>query len=308
MMSVPSWQKEHIDMAPLTWRATALDYVSLTKPRIIVLLLVPTLAAMLIAARQTTPTQPLLYLIVVTLVGGALSSGGAGAINQVMDRDIDEIMQRTRERPIPGGRITPGHALAFGLVLSLAAAILLWVAVNPLSAILACSGNLFYVIIYTKWLKRSTPQNIVIGGAAGAVPPLVGWAAVTGGLSWAAVLLFAIIFCWTPPHFWALSLYSREDYRKAGVPMLPVVAGREHTCRAILFYTCVLLACTLLLYLTHAMGMIYLLASSVLGGWFVLLAYRLMNNHKLARPVFRYSLVYLALLYGAMVIDRLLPL
>jgi protoheme IX farnesyltransferase len=281
------------------------DYVMLMKPRIILLLLVTTLAAMLIAAREVSPPQPLWYLALVTLLGGTLSSGGAGALNQYLDRDIDQLMQRTRRRPVPSGRIAPMHALIFGMVLSVAAVVLLWFAVNPLSALLACAGNLFYVIVYTGWLKRATPQNIVIGGAAGAVPPLVGWAAVTGSLSWAAILLFGIVFCWTPPHFWALSLYSREDYRRAGVPMLPVVVGPERTSRAILFYTCMLVACTLLLYLTHAMGHIYLVAAVLLGGWFVWLAVRLLGNRRLARPMFLYSLAYLALLYAAMVLDRL---
>jgi protoheme IX farnesyltransferase len=278
------------------------DYMSLTKPAIIVLLLVTTVGAMLLAAGGLPPLKLLLF----TLLGGALSSGGANAINCYIDRDIDKIMARTRHRPVPAGRIPPVHALAFGVALGALSFVILAVFVNLLAAVLALSGLLFYVFVYTRWLKRSTPSNIVIGGAAGAVPPLVGWAAVTGEVSLPAIFLFLVIFYWTPPHFWSLALLIKREYAQARVPMLPVVRGDEETRRQILLYTLLLLAITLALFAFRMMGPFYLLAALGLGGWFVYLALRLWREGTdlAARRVYLYSLLYLALLFGAMVLDQ----
>ncbi len=278
------------------------DYISLTKPAIIVLLLVTTVGAMILAAGGLPPLKLLLF----TLLGGALSSGGANAINCYIDRDIDKIMVRTRHRPIPAGRIPPSHALAFGVALGVLSFVILAVCVNLLAAVLALSGLLFYVFVYTRWLKRRTPSNIVIGGAAGAVPPLVGWAAVTGEISLLAIFLFLVVFYWTPPHFWALSLLIKREYAQAKVPMLPVVRGDEETRRQILLYTLLLLAITLALFAFRMMGPFYLLAALALGGWFAYLALRLWREGTplAARRVYLYSLLYLALLFGAMVLDQ----
>ena len=277
------------------------DYRVLTKPGVMVLLLVTTLCAMLVAAQGV----PSLWTLFWTLVGGALASGGAGAINHYVDRDIDAIMTRTRRRPLPAGRVAPEYALLFGIVLSVLAVYVLTAFVNPVAAVLSLSGNLFYVFVYTIWLKRTTPQNIVIGGAAGAVPPLVGWAAVTGQVSVPALLMFLLVFAWTPPHFWALALYKRGDYAAAGVPMLPAVRGEEETRRQILAYTVAMVLASLLFYPLGVLGVPYLVAAMVLGARFLWLVARLYRERsdQLAKRVFLYSMQYLGLLFAAMVID-----
>jgi protoheme IX farnesyltransferase len=286
--------------------ARVLDYVALTKPRIMILLLVTTLAAMLIAA----PGQVSPWIIVVTLIGGALASGSASAINQVLERDIDAVMARTRRRPVAAGRVAPPSAFAFATLLAFAAFALLSVFVNLLTAVLAIAGLVFYVLVYTVWLKRITPQNIVIGGAAGAVPPLVGWAAATGRIELPAAVLFLIVFFWTPPHFWALSLYRREDYARAGVPMLPVVAGEETTRRQILMYSAVLVLVSLFLHPVAGLGVLYIAVAGVSGAVFLALAVRVWmeKTPKSAVRLFGYSVLYLGILFGAMVLDRLLGL
>lgn len=277
------------------------DYLVLTKPGVMVLLLVTTLCAMLVAAQGV----PSLWTLFWTLVGGALASGGAGAINHYVDRDIDAIMTRTRRRPLPAGRVAPEYALLFGIVLSVLAVYVLTAFVNPVAAVLSLSGNLFYVFVYTIWLKRTTPQNIVIGGAAGAVPPLVGWAAVTGQVSVPALLMFLVVFAWTPPHFWALALYKRGDYAAAGVPMLPAVRGEEETRRQILAYTVAMVLASLLFYPLGVLGVAYLVAAMVLGARFLWLVARLYRERsdQLAKRVFLYSMQYLGLLFAAMVLD-----
>jgi len=279
-------------------------YVALTKPRIITLLLVTAFASMLIAA----PGRVSPWVIVFTLAGGAASAGAANAINQVLERDIDAVMSRTRRRPIPSGRVEAPYALAFAVLLATVAFVELAVLVNLASAILALLALGIYVLVYTIWLKRSTPQNIVIGGAAGAMPPLVGWAAATGRVELPALILFLIVFLWTPPHFWALALYRREEYARAGVPMLPVVAGEESTRRQILLYTVLLVGATLLLQPFGAMGRLYGASALVLGALFVALALQLWRerSRRSAVRLFGYSVAYLALLFAAMVADRLL--
>ncbi len=284
------------------WRQVVADYVALTKPKIISLLLVTTLGAMMIADKGF----PSPWIVIWTLIGGALASGGAGAVNHFIDRDIDKKMGRTKGRPVVAGRIAPWQALAFGIVLEVLSFALLAGTVNLLSAVLALGGYLFYVIIYTLWLKRITPQNIVIGGAAGAFPPLVGWAAATGSLSLGALVLFAIVFFWTPPHFWALALLIRGDYERANVPMLPVVRGAEETRKQIMIYTVIMIATTLLPLATKTSGAVYLVLALALGGKFLYDAILLMREQtqRAARRLYLYSLLYLALLFLAMVIDH----
>jgi heme o synthase len=284
------------------WRRVVADYVALTKPKIISLLLVTTFGAMMIAGEGF----PSPWIVLCTLIGGALASGGAGAVNHFIDRDIDTKMGRTKGRTSATGGSVPWRALAFGIALEVASFALLAVAVNLLSALLALGGYLFYVIVYTLWLKRTTPQNIVIGGAAGAFPPLVGWAAVTGDLSAGALVLFAIVFFWTPPHFWALALLIRGDYARANVPMLPVVRGVEETRRQILVYTVIMIATTLLLVVTRTSGPVYLALALGLGAWFLRDAIALLREgtQRAARRLYLYSLLYLALLFVAMVIDH----
>jgi heme o synthase len=284
-------------------RDVVLDYISLAKPRIIALLLITALGGMMIARRGWPSTG----LVILTLLGGALAAAGAGAINCWIDRDIDGSMQRTRRRPLPDGRIAPSHALIFGIALGVGAFVLLAFWVNVLAATLAISGLLFYVFVYTIWLKRSTTQNIVIGGAAGAVPPLVGWAAVTNGLDLTAIYLFAVIFLWTPPHFWALALRLRQDYARAGVPMLPVVRGEGAARRQILIYTIVLVAATVLIAISGALGQIYLAGAVILGGGFIALAIANLRSRRQrwSRWLFDYSIAYLALLFALMVADRM---
>jgi heme o synthase len=282
-------------------------YIGLTKPRVIPLLLVPTLAAMLMAAMAHPGPYALLPLMLLTALGGALATGGAHAINHYFDRDIDARMRRTRSRPVVTGRIAPRRALAFGLALTALAGVQLSLTVNLAAALLALAGNLFYVFVYTIWLKRSSVQNIVIGGAAGAVPPLVGWAAVTGRVDPPALLLFAIIFLWTPAHFWALALVRQADYRAAGIPMLPVVRGAAATCRQIVWYATLLAAVSLLLTPAGALGGLYLAGALALGGVFVVKAAQLARDYSTARAwrLFKFSNSYLALLYALMVADRM---
>ena len=287
-------------------RQTITNYVDLMKPHVTVLLLGVTAAAMAIAKQGLPP----LVLVISTLLGGAMAAGSAYCINCYIDRDIDQIMGRTQRRSLPSGRVEPQRALVFGIFLGVGAFIILTAFVNLLSAVLACSGILFYVFVYTMWLKRSTVQNIVIGGAAGAVPVLVGWAAITNNLSLPAIWLFAIIFFWTPPHFWALSLLIQKDYEKAGIPMLPVVKGEAETRRQILLYSLLLLALTLMLFVMGIMGYFYLAGAVILGGGLVYLAIRLWRDQskKWARTLFWYSNMYLAAIFAIMVLDRVIHL
>lgn len=283
-----------------SWR----DYVALVKPGILRLLLILTFCSMLVAQRG----MPDVLLVVWTLLGMGMMSGSANAINMVYDRDIDAVMLRTQKRPLPSGKMAARYALGFAVGLGVAAFALLALLVNPLTAVVALGGHLFYVFIYTMWLKRSTPQNIVIGGAAGAVPPLVGWAAVHGELSVAAWIMFTIVFLWTPPHFWALSLYKRGDYARAGVPMLPVVRGARHTKLQMVWYTLLLVPVTVLLALGGALGWLYGLAATVLGAIFLGLSVKVLLSRGDYWPkrMFAYSILYLALLFGAMSADSLL--
>jgi protoheme IX farnesyltransferase len=281
------------------WRQVVADYVALTKPKVQSLLLLTTVCTMEIAG------DPSAGLIALTVVGGYLSAGGAGAVNHWYDRDIDALMPRTANRPVPAGRVSPRAALVYGVVLALASFVLLTATVNLLAASLAFSGFLGYVFVYTVWLKRRTPQNIVIGGAAGAVPPLVGWAAVTGGLGGMPLYLFAIVFFWTPPHFWALSLLMKKEYERVGVPMLPVVRGERETRKQILLYAVLLWAVTQLPFCAGGLGTIYLVSSLVLGGLFIggaIVLYRRADRRSALR-LYLFSLAYLALLFGAMVLD-----
>jgi heme o synthase len=278
------------------------DYLALTKPRIIALLLVTTVATMFAA----DPSGPALATVLWTMLGGYLAAGGAGAINHYLDRDRDARMARTRGRPLVAGRIEPLHGLTFGVALGALATVQLAVTVNVLAAALALCGLLGYVFVYTIWLKPLTPQNIVIGGAAGAMPPLVGWAAATGELAPEALYPFGIVFLWTPPHFWALSLLIKDDYARTGVPMLPVVRGEAATRRQILAYTLVLVAFTLLPVATGFLGAVYAVAATVLGGGFAALAVRLLRtpSRRAALRLYLSSLAYLALLFCAMAVDR----
>ena len=275
------------------------DYVALTKPKVQLLLLLTTVTTMYVAG------DPSIGLVALTVLGGYLSAGGAGAVNHFYDRDIDAAMARTADRPVPSGRVAPGAALAFGVVLAALSFALLSLTVNLLAASLALSGFLGYVFVYTVWLKRRTPQNIVIGGAAGAVPPLVGWAAVTGGLGGVPLYLFAIVFFWTPPHFWALSLLMKEEYAKVRVPMLPVVRGEAETRKQILLYSVLLYAVTQLPFCAGGFGVTYLVASLALGGLFIAGAVALQRNpsRRTALRLYLFSLAYLALLFCAMVVD-----
>ena len=279
-------------------------YVALTKPRIIELLLVTTVPTMIVAARGLPPA----WLVLVTLVGGTLAAGGANAINMYVDRDIDRIMKRTQNRPLVTGEIEPSHALVFAIALEVLAFALLWAAVNLLSAVLAVSATLFYVFVYTMWLKRTSTSNIVIGGAAGAVPVLVGWSAVTGSLGLAPFVLFAIIFVWTPPHFWALAIRYREDYAAAEVPMLPAVASMEEVCRQIELYTVALVAASVMFSPVAHMGLLYLASAVVLGGMFLRHAFQLRRDPtpKRAMRLFGWSITYVTLLFSAMALDQLL--
>jgi heme o synthase len=280
-----------------SWR----DYATLTKPRIMVLLLVTAGGGLVLGAGGLPPAG----LALATLGGLALACGGASALNHVLDRDIDATMRRTARRPVAAGRVPPERALEFGLALSALSYVVLTSFVNVLAALLAVAGNLFYVLVYTRWLKRSTPQNIVIGGAAGAVPPLVGWAAATGNLTFTALTLFLIVFFWTPPHFWALALLIKRDYAEAGIPMLPVVRGERETARAIVQYSLILVGVTFLPLLGQTLGLLYLVSAAALGAAFVGLAVALQRETTPAHAgrLFSYSLAYLALLFVAMAVD-----
>ena len=284
-------------------RVFARDLIALTKPRIISLLLVTTIAPMFVAG---TPSWA---LVLVVFVGGYLMAGGANAVNMYLDRDIDDRMARTRLRPIPSGRLAVREVLVFGILLATTATYLLAHFANVLTAALALAGFYFYVFVYTRWLKRSTPQNIVIGGAAGAFPPLVGWAAVTGRVDLLAVYLFLIIFYWTPPHFWALALLKQRDYDRAGVPMAPLVWGERETIRQMLWYTGILVPLTLLPVAFGALGALYLAGALLLNGAFVLGVIRVARGRQwipAAWSLYKFSLLYLALLFGFMVADRVL--
>jgi protoheme IX farnesyltransferase len=281
-----------------SWR----DYVTLTKPRIMTLLLLTGICGMFVGARGVPPLGDLLAMT----IGLALACGGASALNHVLDRDIDALMgERTRARPVTSGRVPPSYALEFGLALSAFSFVLLAGLVNVLTATLALVGNLFYVLVYTRWLKRSTPQNIVIGGAAGAVPPLVGWAAATGNLTVPALLLFAIVFFWTPPHFWALALLIKRDYAAAGIPMLPVVRGERETVRQIVLYSFVLVGVTAVPFVWGTLGLFYLVAALVLGAGFIWLAVALARRTtpRRAALLFHSSLLYLALIFVFAAVD-----
>jgi protoheme IX farnesyltransferase len=287
-------------IASASWR----DYVTLTKPRIMSLLLLTGAAGMFVGARGVPP----LSTFAVTMVGLALACGGASALNHVLDRDVDRLMRRTGHRPVAEERVAPARALEFGLALSAFSFVLLASRVNVLTALLALVGNLFYVLVYTRWLKRSTPQNIVIGGAAGAVPPLVGWAAATGNLTVPALFLFLVVFFWTPPHFWALALVIKRDYAAARIPMLPVVRGDRETARQIVWYSLVLVGVTLLPFAWHTAGVLYLAVALLLGALFLRLAWRLRRETTTARAgvLFKFSLLYLALLFVALAVDPLI--
>ncbi|MDQ3434217.1 MAG: heme o synthase [Actinomycetota bacterium] len=280
-------------------RQIASDYLELTKPKVQSLLIFTTVTTMYVAG------DPPIGLVLLTCLGGYLSAGGAGAVNHFYDRDIDAGMARTANRPVPSGRVPPIAALTYGIVLAALSLLVLSIGVNPLAAALSFSGFLGYVLVYTVWLKRTTPQNIVIGGAAGAVPPLVGWAATTGSLSWTALYLFAIVFYWTPPHFWALSLLMKDEYAKAGVPMMPVVRGERETRKQILLYSLLLYAVTQLPFCAGGFGGIYLASSVTLGAVFIFGAVRLYRraDRRSALWLYLYSLAYLALLFAAMVAD-----
>ena len=279
------------------------DYVALTKPRIISLLLITAVGSMFLASEGWP--DPLLAALVV--VGGYLAAGGANALNHALEEDIDQRMQRTHRRPVASGRVSQRQGFVFGIALNLAAFAILALFVNVLSAVLAISGTLIYIFVYTKGLKRTTPQNIVIGGAAGAVPPLVGWAAVTGTLELPAVYLFAIIFLWTPPHFWALALLIKDDYARAGIPMLPVVSTLAETKRQILLYTVVLVVLSASFAATGAVGWIYLIGALALGGGFIVRAVRLAREDGIegAKALYVFSIAYLALLFGVAIADSL---
>ncbi len=279
------------------------DYVALTKPRIIEQLLITTVPTMIVAERGL----PSLWLIAATVLGGTLAAGGANAINMYVDRDIDQVMTRTKNRPLAAGRITPRSALVFAIAIEVLAFVFLWATVNLLSAVLAVAACLFYVFVYTLWLKRSSKSNIVIGGAAGAVPVLVGWSAVTGTLDWPPVVLFAIIFYWTPPHFWALAIRYRDDYAAAEVPMLPVVASLRTTAVRILLYTLLLWGITLLFAPVAGMGPIYVVTALTLGAVFTWLSVRLLRDStpQVAMRVFTWSITYISLLFVAIAVDEL---
>jgi protoheme IX farnesyltransferase len=287
--------------ATSTRRGFARDLVALTKPRIISLLLVTTIAPMFVAG------APGWRLVLAVFAGGYLMAGGANAVNMYIDRDIDDRMARTRLRPIPSGRMRAEAVLAFGILCATTATFLLAHVANVLTAALALGGFYTYVFVYTRWLKRSSPQNIVIGGAAGAFPPLVGWAAVTGRVDLMAVYLFLIVFYWTPPHFWALALNKQVDYGRAGVPMAPLVWGERETMRNMLWYTLILVPLTLLPVAFGALGVPYLVAAAALGGWLLVGVVRVLRAASYVQPawaVYKYSLLYLALLFAAMAVDR----
>ena len=289
--------------APFTLRQRLAGYVALTKPRIIELLLITTVPTQIVAARGMPP----FWLMVNTVLGGTLAAGGANAINMYVDRDIDKIMERTKGRPLVTGVVTPRAALVFAIGLEIVAFLWLWRWVNLLSAVLAVAACLFYVFVYTLWLKRTSTHNIVIGGAAGAVPVLIGWSSVTNSLGWAPVVLFAIIFWWTPPHFWALAIKYKDDYASVDVPMLPAVASIQTVASRILAYTVLLWGLSILFSPVAGMGHLYLGAAIVLGAIYTWMAVKLRQNPttKRAMQLFGYSITYVTLLFGAMALDQL---
>jgi protoheme IX farnesyltransferase len=293
-------QTVRITVRPVRSRAAA--YVALTKPRIIELLLITTVPTQIVAAKGL----PSAWLVLATVIGGAMAAGGANAMNMVADRDIDAVMKRTRQRPLVTGEITPRDALTFAIGLEIAAFAWLWAFVNPLSAVLAVAACLFYVFVYTLWLKRTSRHNIVIGGAAGAVPVLIGWSSVTGTLDWAPLILFGVIFYWTPPHFWALAIRYRDDYASVDVPMLPAVASTRETAVRIVLYTLALWVLTVLFAPVAGMGRLYLASAIVLGGIFTWMAVRLFRDPSSAMRLFGWSITYITLLFGAMALDQLL--
>lgn len=301
-MKILEHQEIRSEAVPL--RQTIASYINLMKPHVTMLLLGTTVATMAIAQRG----MPGLGLILATLLGGTMAAGSANCINCYIDRDIDQLMTRTQRRSLPAGRVQPTQALIFGLSLGVGSFVVFTAFVNLLCACLGIAAILFYVFIYTAWLKRSSTQNIVIGGAAGAVPVLIGWAAITNSVPLAAIWLFAIVFYWTPPHFWALSLLIEKDYARANVPMLPVVMGERETKKQILLYSLILLAVTLVLFAMQAMSYFYLVGAILLGGIFVYMAIRLMldTSRKWARTLFWYSNCYLALIFAVMVLDRVI--
>ncbi|GCE20779.1 heme o synthase [Dictyobacter kobayashii] len=303
-LDVPVAGDQGVPVVSVPLRQVISAYINLMKPHVTVLLLGITVAAMVIVHGSL----PALGLVIATLLGGAMAAGSANCINCYIDRDIDQVMSRTQRRSLPAGRVQPRQALLFGFALGIGSFLVLTLFVNLLSAVLSAAAIVFYVVVYTMWLKRTTTQNIVIGGAAGAVPVLVGWAAVTNSLSLTAILLFAIIFFWTPPHFWALALLIHKDYERAHIPMLPVVKGEHETRRQVFLYSILLLAITLLPYVTQRMGILYLIGAVLLGGILVYMALRLLMDHtkKWARTLFWYSNCYLAVLFAVMVIDRVL--
>ena len=286
------------------WRQTVSSYINLMKPHVTILLLGTTVATMAIAQRG----WPGLGLVLATLLGGTMAAGSANCINCYIDRDIDQVMTRTQRRSLPSGKVQPTQALIFGLLLGAGSFAIFGLSVNLLSAFLALAAILFYVFVYTLWLKRSSAQNIVIGGAAGAVPVLIGWSAVTNSVPLAAIWLFAIVFYWTPPHFWALSLLIEKDYARANVPMLPVVMGERETKKQILLYSLLLLAVTLILFAMQVMGYVYLVCALILGGILIYMSIRLLldTTRKWARTIFWYSNCYLAILFAVMVLDRVI--
>ncbi len=276
-------------------------YVALTKPRIIELLLITTVPAMVVAEAGWPGT----WLVIATVIGGTLSAGGANALNNYHDRDIDQVMRRTALRPLPRQQVEPNNAHVFGWALTAAGFAWLWLFTNLLAAAISTGAVFFYYLFYTKVLKRTTDQNIVIGGAAGAAPVLVGWAAVTGSLATPAWILFAIIFAWTPPHFWALAVKYSDDYAAADIPMMPVVRGVAATTRQMLLYSGITVLFSLALVPTAGMSWIYMVSAVVLGGWLVIESFRVVFNHERTMKLFGYSTLYLALLFGAMLADRL---
>jgi protoheme IX farnesyltransferase len=296
------------DVQPVTTERTigaiARDYLVLIKPSIILLLLITTIPAMVLA----TDDWPDGWLVTATLIGGILAAGGAGAVNMYIDREIDDVMVRTRSRPIPSGRVPAHHAAIVGWTMGIASGFWLAATVNVLSAALAVGAFLFYVVVYSMWLKRTTVHNTVLGGVAGAAPPLIGWAAVTGEVGWTGVLLFLVVFAWQPPHFWALALVLADDYRDAKIPMLPAVRGEEETKRQTLLWAVLTLAVTLALGITAELNVLYFAVAVVGGVGFVYVAWRLYKTPGIeaAPAMFRYSTSYLALLFAAMAIDRLL--
>ncbi len=298
------YAKDSVEFPPLNVRERLQDFLILTKPIIVLLLLVTTFAGMVTGVRA----WPSLSLAFWTMLGGAFAAGGSGAINQYIDRDLDKNMQRTAKRPMAAGRMTPAEGLSFGLALCIASFYIMAGFVNLLAAFLSLAGIIYYVFLYSVWLKKLTVQNIVIGGGAGAIPPLVGWAAATGRLDIPALILFMVVFMWTPPHFWALAIVRRKDYERAGVPMLPVIRGEAETRKQVLIYTIELVAVTFLMPILKYTGMFYLVSATVLGGLLLYFAWRVFTTegNKTAWMMYRYSSMYLMFLFFALMIDALI--